>query len=119
MVSETMSDNQRRIRRMGLGGLTSGVAACAGARFPLRCGEDGNNVSCGKGTKLKGSTCVADQPIVDEPDASSAGGSPGAGGSGNAGSSGKAGMTGSSGAGQVDSGTTKDVLNFKGATSAA
>jgi hypothetical protein len=115
MVSETMTDIQRRIRATG-----SRVALCAATIWLAGCGSDGNNVTCGKGTKQKGNTCVAETPIVDGPDASS-GGSDGSGGSGNSGAGGGAGasMGGSAGSAPIDSGVTEDVLVFKGVASAA
>src|SRR5882672_6160672 len=119
MVSETMTDIQRRIRATGSGVLLPGAALCAAGIWLAGCGSNGNSITCGKGTTQKGNTCIAEAPIVDEPDAS-AGGSPDTGGSGNggggAGTVGGAGgsMGGTGGDGPVDSGTTEDVLGFKG-----
>src|SRR5262245_5924821 len=116
MVSETMTDIQRRIRATG-----SCVALCAATVWLAGCGSDGNNITCGKGTKQKGSTCVAETPIVDETDAGS-GGSDGTGGKANGGAGGAAGassMGGNAGTAPADSGVTEDVIVFKGVTSAA
>ena len=117
MVSETMTDIQRRIRATG-----SRVALCAATIWLAGCGSDGNNITCGKGTRQKGNSCVAETPIIEQPDAGS-GGSDGTGGSSNggAGTGGAAGsMGGSAGTAQVDSGgVTEDVIVFEGVTSAA
>jgi hypothetical protein len=123
MRAETMSNIQRRARALGIGTLLRGAAFCAAAALLSACGSSGSDLSCGKGTEQKGSTCVAKQPIV-EADASAGGGGGsdaggGAGGS-SAGGVGTGGNTATGGnAGDDGGGAPKDVIEFDGVTSAA
>jgi hypothetical protein len=114
MVSETMTDIQRRIRATGSSALLCGAALYAASAWLAGCGSDGNNVTCGKGTKQKGSTCIAEERIVDErmrPRRIARHGGSETGGAG-----GGAGFLFDGwhrGSGTADSGVTEDVLVFK------
>jgi hypothetical protein len=104
----------------------SSFTGCAALLLLAGCGSDGggNNVTCGKGTVQKGTTCIVKTPVI-EADAA-AGGEGGDGGRGGTGGTGgrSNGGSGNGGAAPTDAGAgdsaaPKDVIEFAGITSAA
>jgi hypothetical protein len=95
--------------------------ACAAGPLLIACGSDGTNITCGKGTRQKGSTCVAtEQPVTEADAGNGSGGDGGSGpGSGGASGAGTGGSPAAGGAGPGDAGVVKDVIDFAGVTSAA
>ncbi len=119
-------DISRRPRLRVKKTLFGGVALCATSVALPACGSDANNVTCGKGTEQKGSTCLV-KPPASVPDAGQGGSGGGGGGDAGLGAGGSGGMdttsggsagVGAGGAAGADSGPP-DAIVFGGVLSVA
>jgi hypothetical protein len=119
--AETIVDVQHKPRLRFFGGVLGSTALFVATVALTACGSSGNDITCGKGTEQKGSTCIVKLSIETDagPGSGGAEGGLGSGGSpGSGGSSGGSTATGGSGGEMGDAGPV-DAIVFDGATSAA